>query len=155
MGITISQLQSGLRWLLLSCVVGVGISWSGWNCRSKISATAYTLLGVVCKFISVQINVAIWDKHATPTGLAWLGVCLASSATYRQAPLRSERSNTTAEENSELEPERIGCTETGQDEICDETLVPVSKYSPRQSRQDCSDDSGEEVPAIGRARTSH
>merc|ERR1712087_151581 len=90
------QILSGSGWLVLSCAVGIGISWSGWNCRSKISATAYTLLGVVCKFISVLINVAIWDKHATPTGLAWLGVCLAASATYRQAPLRSERSNRTA-----------------------------------------------------------
>merc|ERR1711920_675525 len=88
MGITISQLQSGLRWLLLSCVVGVGISWSGWNCRSKISATAYTLLGVICKFISVLINVLIWDKHATKAGLGWLAVCLVASSTYRQAPMR-------------------------------------------------------------------
>merc|ERR1712060_776661 len=60
------------------------------NCRSKISATAYTLVGVVCKFISVLLNVAIWDKHATGTGLLMLSVCMLSSSLYQQAPMRSQ-----------------------------------------------------------------
>jgi len=75
-------------WLVMSCIVGVGISWSGWNARNYVSATVYTLLGVVCKFISVVLNILIWDKHATPRGLLALGVCLVSSAMYRQAPMR-------------------------------------------------------------------
>jgi len=75
-------------WLCVSCVIGIGISWSGWNCRSKVSATAYTLLGVVCKLVSVILNVLIWDKHASPSGMLWLLVCLVCSAAYRQAPPR-------------------------------------------------------------------
>jgi len=52
------QLDSfGLRALVLSCTAGVAISWSGWNCREKTTATTYTLLGVACKFISVLLNV--------------------------------------------------------------------------------------------------
>jgi len=77
-------------WLLISCVVGVGISWAGWNARNYCSATVYTLLGVVCKFISVVLNIMLWDKHATPFGLLALGLCLVSSSLYRQAPLRSD-----------------------------------------------------------------
>merc|ERR1711924_497477 len=77
-----------LEALLLACVVGIGISWSGWNCREKTSATTYTLLGVISKLISVLLNVMIWDKHATPTGICWLVVCIFSSSFYRQAPLR-------------------------------------------------------------------
>jgi len=78
------------QWLALSCVIGVGISWAGWNCRSKISATSFTLLGVVCKFLSVLLNVAIWDKHATPRGLAMLALCLVCSSLYKQAPKKSD-----------------------------------------------------------------
>merc|ERR1712060_674074 len=77
-------------WLCVSCVFGIGISWTGWNCRSKVSATAYTLLGVVCKLISVILNVLIWDKHASPRGMLWLLLCLVCSSAYRQAPLRKE-----------------------------------------------------------------
>merc|ERR1712224_734500 len=76
--------------LVLTCAIGIGISWSGWNCRSRLSATSYTMLGVVCKLGSVLINVAIWEKHATPMGIFWVGVCLCSSGLYKQAPLRSK-----------------------------------------------------------------
>lgn len=74
--------------LAICCVTGVGISWSGWNCREKTAATTYTLLGVACKMISVLIIVFLWEKHASPTGIAWLGICLFSSSVYQQAPLR-------------------------------------------------------------------
>ncbi|CAE8741210.1 unnamed protein product [Polarella glacialis] len=80
------QLDSfGLRALVLS--------WSGWNCREKTTATTYTLLGVACKFISVLLNVMIWDKHATSVGLAWLMLCLCASSAYQQAPLREAPSS--------------------------------------------------------------
>merc|ERR1712151_583395 len=81
---------AGFCWLVISCIIGVGISWSGWNCRAKVSATKYTLLGVVCKFLSVLINVFLWDKHASPQGLLMLFICLISSAAYKQAPVRDQ-----------------------------------------------------------------
>lgn len=86
---TVIDLQATC-WLCVSCVLGIGISWSGWNCRSMVSATAYTLLGVVCKVFSVILNVLIWDKHASPRGMLCLLLCLVCSAAYRQAPLRKE-----------------------------------------------------------------
>mmetsp|Transcript_55717 Transcript_55717/g.156913 ORF Transcript_55717/g.156913 Transcript_55717/m.156913 type:complete len:350 (-) Transcript_55717:54-1103(-) len=75
--------------LAFSAVGGVGIGWSGWSCRAKVSATTYTLLGVICKLNSVLINVTIWNKHASATGLCWLVVCIIASSFYRQAPLRA------------------------------------------------------------------
>lgn len=77
-------------WLLLlaSCVVGTGISFAGWWCRSQTSATTYTLVGVMNKFLTILANIMIWDKHATPTGIAALLVCLGGGVLYRQAPLR-------------------------------------------------------------------
>lgn len=80
----------GLAVLTLCCVLGIGMNWSGWNCRSRISAASYTLLGVACKLISVLLNVLIWDKHATMAGAMWLIVCLVSSTFYRQAPMRNK-----------------------------------------------------------------
>jgi GDP-mannose transporter len=95
--------EAGASWLIVSCVIGVGISWAGWNCRAKITATAYTLLGVVCKFISVFLNVLIWDKHATPTGLSMLMITMVCSTFYQQAPLRKEPQPQMAIDEEELE----------------------------------------------------
>jgi GDP-mannose transporter len=74
--------------LLASCFVGVGIAWAVWNCRNQVAATTFTLIGVVCKLLSVMLNVFIWDKHATPIGIIWLVVCLGCSSMYRQSPMR-------------------------------------------------------------------
>lgn len=111
----------GLVWLAMSCAIGVGISWSGWNCRSRITATAYTLVGVMCKFISVVLNMAIWDKHATLPGLGMLAICLISSTLYEQAPLRhrSGGSPSKATQKSNVpRPCQLGASEgvTGQSE---------------------------------------
>mmetsp|Transcript_77056 Transcript_77056/g.121677 ORF Transcript_77056/g.121677 Transcript_77056/m.121677 type:complete len:350 (-) Transcript_77056:61-1110(-) len=79
---------AGVVMVLLTCVLGVGISWAGWNCREKVSATAFTLLGVTCKFMTVILNVLIWDKHASVAGLMFLTVCIGAGTLYKQAPMR-------------------------------------------------------------------
>merc|ERR1719231_1730942 len=86
---TVSVGLRGMMALVISIFGGVGISWAGWNCRAKVSATAYTLLGVLSKLVSVALNIMIWDKHATPWGLCWLVVCIVSGSFYRQSPLRA------------------------------------------------------------------
>eukprot|EP00971_Amphidinium_carterae_P032497 640063-Amphidinium_carterae.1 len=49
--------------------------WASWNCRNKTSATVFTLLGVVCKFMSVLMNIMIWDacfnRAALLAGKGW------------------------------------------------------------------------------------
>lgn len=85
-------LDRGSAAALLACsVLGVGMNWAGWNCRSRLTATSYTLLGVACKLISVLLNAIIWDKRASAGGVLWLVVCLSSSTVYQQAPLRAAR----------------------------------------------------------------
>ena len=44
--------------------------------RSLVSATYFTIIGNVCKILTIIINVSIWDKHATPQGI----VCLLVSS---------------------------------------------------------------------------
>jgi len=74
--------------LLLSCVVGMGISFAGFKCQQVITATAYTIVGVMNKMLTVLINVLIWDKHASATGIASLAVCLLGGSLYQQSPAR-------------------------------------------------------------------
>ena len=82
--------------LFLSCVAGTGIGFAGWWCRSLISATSFTVVGIVNKVLTVILNIVVWDKHATPIGTFYLLVCLGGGVAYQQAPLRE--SATTVEE---------------------------------------------------------
>lgn len=53
-----------------------------------ISATSFSLVGNVCKVITILVNIVIWDKHAGFEGTAALLLCLVASGFYQQAPLR-------------------------------------------------------------------
>ena len=75
--------------LIVSCIIGVGISYSGWHCRSVVTATTYTVVGVMNKILTLVANILLWDQHSSPQGLAFLCLCIASGAMYRQAPLRA------------------------------------------------------------------
>mmetsp|Transcript_17975 Transcript_17975/g.41203 ORF Transcript_17975/g.41203 Transcript_17975/m.41203 type:complete len:206 (-) Transcript_17975:84-701(-) len=86
---------TGMFWIGLSCVVGVCISWAGFWCQSLITATAYTVVGVMNKMLTVTVNVLIWDKHASPLGIGSLLVCLVGGSFYQQAPSRSPPKPTT------------------------------------------------------------
>ncbi|XP_047308743.1 GDP-fucose transporter 1-like [Impatiens glandulifera] len=69
----------------LSCVFGFLISFFGFAARRAISATAFTVTGVVNKFLTVVINVLIWDKHATPYGLVCLLLTIFGGIFYQQS----------------------------------------------------------------------
>ena len=81
---------AGLALLLLGCIVGTGIGYTGWWCRSKLSAASYTLIGVMNKCFTVLANLLIWDQHAKPEGIACLSLCLLGGAMYDQAPMRKK-----------------------------------------------------------------
>ncbi|XP_050214590.1 GDP-fucose transporter 1 [Mercurialis annua] len=72
----------------LSCVFGLAISFFGFAARRAISATAFTVTGVVNKFLTVVINVLIWDKHASPFGLLCLLFTLSGGILYQQSVTR-------------------------------------------------------------------
>ncbi|GMH18944.1 hypothetical protein Nepgr_020785 [Nepenthes gracilis] len=69
----------------LSCVFGLLISFFGFAARKAISATAFTVTGVVNKFLTVVINVVIWDKHASPFGLTYLLFTIVGGVLYQQS----------------------------------------------------------------------
>jgi len=86
--LTFTQASTGA--LLLSCALGVGMSYFAFLARSLVSATYFTIIGNVCKILTIIINVSIWDKHASPVGIACLLLCLVGTYFYEQAPLRKD-----------------------------------------------------------------
>jgi drug/metabolite transporter (DMT)-like permease len=74
--------------LVLGSVVGTGIGYSGWWCRGVVSATSFTLIGVMNKCLTVLLNTLIWDQHAKPGGIFCLFLCIAGGMVYKQAPMR-------------------------------------------------------------------
>lgn len=69
----------------MSCFLGLAMSYAAFWARKEVSATAFTVVGNVCKILTVFINFVVWDKHATRNGIIALIICLAFSAMYRQA----------------------------------------------------------------------
>merc|ERR1712190_497882 len=80
-----------ILFLLLSCLAGVGMSYASFFARSSLSATSFTVVGIMCKIATVLINLLIWDEHASLQGLAALFVCLFAGVLYRQAPMKHTR----------------------------------------------------------------
>jgi len=76
--------------LAVSCAAGVFMSYFAFLCRAAVSATSFTVIGNVCKILTVLINISIWDRHASPLGIGCLFVCLAAAAIYQQAPMRKD-----------------------------------------------------------------
>ncbi|CAK9249575.1 unnamed protein product [Sphagnum jensenii] len=61
-----------------------------------VSATTYTLVGVVNKFLTLLLNVLIWDKHSSAWGLFAVCICLLAGTFYQQAPRRDEARKATS-----------------------------------------------------------
>jgi drug/metabolite transporter (DMT)-like permease len=87
--------------LVLGCLVGTGIGYSGWWCRRVVSATTFTLIGVMNKCLTILLNVLIWDQHATPGGILSLFVCIAGGMVYEQSPMRGETKPMTPRKDDE------------------------------------------------------
>lgn len=77
--------------VLLSCIAGVGMSYFSFALRAEISATSFSVVGNVCKVLTIAVNVLIWDKHANAYGLAALMLSLTMGSLYKQAPLRQQK----------------------------------------------------------------
>lgn len=73
----------------LSCLFGVAISFFGFSARKAISATAFTVTGVVNKLLTVIVNVMLWDKHASNLGLGSLLITIVGGVLYQQSTTKA------------------------------------------------------------------
>lgn len=71
--------------VILSCLFGLSISFFGFSCRRNISATSFTVLGVVNKLLTVVINLVVWEKHASALGTCGLIICIGGGVLYQQS----------------------------------------------------------------------
>eukprot|EP01065_Artemidia_motanka_P036183 TRINITY_DN44096_c0_g1_i1.p1 TRINITY_DN44096_c0_g1~~TRINITY_DN44096_c0_g1_i1.p1 ORF type:complete len:351 (+),score=85.28 TRINITY_DN44096_c0_g1_i1:111-1163(+) len=76
--------QETLLPVLVSCIFGVSISFFALNARRSLTATSFTVLGVVSKFFTVFVNTLAWDQHASPFGVACVCVCIAGGVLFQQ-----------------------------------------------------------------------
>jgi len=102
----------GIFLLIVGSFVGTGIGYSGWWCREVVSATSFTLIGVMNKCLTVLLNILIWDKHAAPGGTFCLFICIAGGIIYQQAPMRGKKTpeqqpNADGEDDEELNAKLI------------------------------------------------
>lgn len=92
----------------LSCLFGLAISFFGFSCRRAISATGFTVLGIVNKLLTVVINLVIWDKHSTFVGTVGLLICMVGGILYQQStsskskPGKEVRTQQSEEEHQKL-----------------------------------------------------
>jgi solute carrier family 35 protein len=56
----------------------------------------------LCKFFTVLISLVVFQKHASPGGLAALTVCLCAGAAYRPAPMRAAAAKDSAANTNNL-----------------------------------------------------
>ncbi|XP_047327042.1 GDP-mannose transporter GONST3-like [Impatiens glandulifera] len=100
----------------LSCLFGLAISFFGFSCRRAISATGFTVLGIVNKLLTVVINLVIWDNHSTLIGTIGLLICMSGGIMYQQSTSKPKaavvemKATTESEEEKEklLEMKSIG-----------------------------------------------
>ncbi|KAL8549221.1 hypothetical protein ACS0TY_008174 [Phlomoides rotata] len=101
----------------LSCLFGLAISFFGFSCRRAISATGFTVLGIVNKLLTVVINLVIWDKHSTLVGTVGLLICMGGGVMYQQStskPKEVKAQQVDEEEQKLLELQSVA--ENGGDE---------------------------------------
>eukprot|EP01061_Rhynchopus_euleeides_P007845 TRINITY_DN1689_c0_g2_i4.p1 TRINITY_DN1689_c0_g2~~TRINITY_DN1689_c0_g2_i4.p1 ORF type:complete len:350 (+),score=127.72 TRINITY_DN1689_c0_g2_i4:332-1381(+) len=69
--------------VIVSCVVGVAISFFGLNTRKALTATSFTVLGVVNKFLTLFVNRFVWVHHANTAGMLCAGMTIFGGVLYQ------------------------------------------------------------------------
>lgn len=124
--------------LALGCIAGTAIGYSSWWCRDKVSATSFTLIGVMNKCLTVLLNLVIWDQHAPPGGIASLAFCLIGGAIYQQAPMRAANvpaSKLVVEEAEDVWEDSVGSARPENEESGDEEKPLIQQSSDGNLKQ--------------------
>ena len=87
--------ENAMLWLGASCAMGVGISYSGWKTRTVITATTFTLVGVLNKMATIAFAVIVWPGDASYASIAALVFCILFGLLYQDAPKRKNRGGKT------------------------------------------------------------
>ncbi|KQJ97575.1 GDP-mannose transporter GONST3 [Brachypodium distachyon] len=91
----------------LSCLFGLSISFFGFSCRRAISATGFTVLGIVNKLLTVVVNLLIWDKHASLVGTIGLLICMSGGILYQQSTTKPKAPSVEPKEEKDEEEQKL------------------------------------------------
>ena len=115
-----SLAPEGARWLLLSCCIGVGISYSGWRLKDLVTATTFTLVGVLNKMATIALSALAFPGATSARGCVALLACLLFGVAYQDAPLRPQAvprgSGTSKARDSDYSPPGDGLPSPGTQE---------------------------------------
>lgn len=78
-------------WLLCSCLIGVGISYTGWRLKDLVTATTFTLVGVLNKMGTLVLAAVAFPGATSPLGFLCLTACLFFGMLYSDAPMAHPR----------------------------------------------------------------
>jgi GDP-mannose transporter len=69
----------------ISCVIGTALIYLGWKMRTMMSATSFTVVGVLNKVLTIVLNGLYWPDHAMWWSTLGLLVSLGGGSFYQQA----------------------------------------------------------------------
>jgi len=72
----------------LSCIAGAILSYTGMSLRTELSATSFSILGIICKMASAILNEIFVSREANRMILLLIVGVIISSSLFQQAPLR-------------------------------------------------------------------
>ena len=75
----------------LSCIAGAVLSYTGMSLRTDLSATAFTMLGILCKMASALLNEIFVAREPNRWSLLCISMVIVSSSFYEQAPIRDPK----------------------------------------------------------------
>lgn len=81
--------RSAWFWLTLSCFNGLCISYGAWRLRTIVTATTFTLVGVLNKMATIAITALVWPGNTSIASVVSLGLCVLSGLFYQGAPKRT------------------------------------------------------------------
>ncbi|EOY16316.1 Golgi nucleotide sugar transporter 3 isoform 1 [Theobroma cacao] len=113
----------------LSCLFGLAISFFGFSCRRAISATGFTVLGIVNKLLTVVINLVIWDKHSTFVGTVGLLICMIGGVMYQQSTSNTPKAvnEATAQEREEEQQKLLEMQSNGESNNNEKEVIEIEE----------------------------
>jgi GDP-mannose transporter len=72
----------------ISCVMGTALSYLGWKMRTMMSATSFTVVGVLNKVLTIVLNGMYWPDHVLWSSTIGLLFSLVGGSFYQQSTVR-------------------------------------------------------------------
>lgn len=86
--------------IVLSCIAGAILSYTGMSLRTDLSATSFTVLGILCKMASALLNEVFVSPEPNRLSLLCLIGVVVISSFFRQADLRDENDEGKIQQNN-------------------------------------------------------